>query len=134
MKHLVLVSDPELQNIISGKQEYLLRFFKKRPDFLGEIASGDLVYFRKKEVLGQFEIGGLMIAEKWEMSESSRFALGSELWDLRYEKWGMTKEIFKEKIEENRILVIMQVNKLEQFITSPIETPRGRKEWVVLED
>lgn len=129
-KHLVLINDSELANIISGKAGYLVKFFKKRTETLGKIASGDLIYFKKKqgEILGQFEIGKLITIEKLDVGDWKLIQeVGGGMLDLR-------KEVFSKKLEENNILLIIQIIKLEQFITSPIEAPRGRKEWMVLDD
>lgn len=125
-RHLALVSDVELQNILSGKLPYLIKFFKKRLDFLNTLQKGDLIYLRKKggEVLGQFNIGKLIEIERLEIGD----------WKfIKDLETGLKKEDFEEKIEEHSVMVIVQIEKLEQFITSPIDTPKSKKEWVVLE-
>lgn len=115
-KYLVIVKDLELQGILSGSQQFLIRGFKKRPEFLGLVAVGDLVYFRlsKGEVLGQFVVGGVALIEGVEMIE--KYAEGS----VQY-------------AENMNVLLVVKVEKLEQFIASPIEVPKSRKEWVVLD-
>jgi len=129
-KHLVLISASEAEEILSGKSEYLLRFFRKRPDFFKVLASGDLIYFRKKgsEVLGQFLVGKLLVVEgigkgDWEWIEK-----------VISDQWKGKREEFIEKANENSTLVIIQIEELEQFITSPIDVPKNsRKEWIVLD-
>jgi hypothetical protein len=137
-RHLILISGSEAEEILSGKAELLIRFFKKRPDFLRELASGDLIYFRKNkgEVLGQFFIGKLIIVEKIEFGDWNWIdkVLNNESGIMNY-----GKELFEEKADQSelklstkKILLVVQIEKLEQFITSPIDTPKNRKEWVVL--
>lgn len=121
-KHLVLVTDGEYKTIISGKREFIVRFFKKRPEFLSEVGLGDLIYFRKRgdEALGQFVIGKLIVIE----------GAVSNDWDLLKNQFN-----FEEKLGINNIILIVQITKLEQFIASPIEMPYNlRKDWVILKD
>ncbi len=128
MKNLVLVTDLEFGNIISGKTQHLVRFFKKKLDFISRLSKGDLIYIRKRrgEVLGQFNVGKLVLVEGVEKGDYKILNEFSK---------EISREVFEEKTLENSIVVIIQIVKLEQFITSPIEVPgRSRKEWVVLED
>lgn len=126
-RHLVLISDVEFRDILSGESNYLIRFFKKKPDFIGEISRGDLVYFKKAkgEILGEFSVGKVVIVEN----------LGGEDFKIVKEFTNDFKEEdFKKKTGENTTMVIVRIEKLEQFITSPIDVPaRVRKEWTVLE-
>lgn len=130
IKHLVLVPEPEFSNIISGNCQYLVRFFKKRVDFINRLKKGDLIYLRKKsgEVAAQFNVGKLILIEKLDVGD---WNFVKEIGSLNLQ---LTQEVFEEKIRENRILIIIQIQKLEQFITSPIDAPKSKKEWVVLED
>lgn len=125
-RHRVLISEAEINGLISGKSIFLVRFYKKRPDFLFKLETGDLVYFRKKgsEILGQFEVSNLTICEK-----------------LKSTDWEMDGPISKiadtiqlpEKTDDYNTLVILQINKLEQFITSPIKiNKRDLRDWVVI--
>lgn len=125
-RHLVLTTDAEFQEIISGRMTYLVRFFKKKFEFLFELSSDDLVFLKKgKEVLGQFNVGKIVLIENFEESD---FKILKEF------SRGFNQEIFKKMALENIVMVIVQIEKLEQFITSPVDLPRGRKEWVILED
>src|SRR3989344_5496005 len=126
-KHLLLVSTLEAEEILSGQSEYLIRFFKKRFEFINRLEKGDLIYLRKKggEVLAQFNIGKLVLIEGLEIDDYKI---------LKNFSASLGKELFEEKINENNILIIIQIQKLEQFITSPIQIPKHiKKEWVVLE-
>lgn len=125
-KHLVLTTKSEFEEIISGREIYLVRFFKKGFEFLNQLSSDDLVFLKKgKEVLGQFNVGRIIMIDGLETGD-----------------WGIFKEFlavmgerdFAKKVDENRVMVIVQIEKLEQFITSPIDMPKGRKEWVILEN
>ena len=120
---MVLVSESELKGIFLG-QEYLVKFFRKRTEELNRIMVGDLVYFKKSrgEILGQFEIGKLIIVQSINL-EDKRILESLDI-----------KDDYKLDFEKNQVLLIVQISKLEQLIASPIEIPKGRKEWVVLED
>jgi hypothetical protein len=126
IRHVVSVSTLEFENIILGKAEYLIRFFKKRPDFLSQLQKGDLMHLRKKggEVLAQFNVGKLILIEGIEKADYKIL--------IEFSK-EVTRENFEERVSENSIMVIVRIVKLEQFITSPIEVPRGKKDWVILE-
>lgn len=120
-RYLVLTTEEEFKDIISGENKYLMMFFKKRVDSGGKLAVGDVIFLKKnKEVVGQFEVGRLIFIENLEFG----------VWNLVREIVGMKKEVFEEKARENSILVAVRIDKLEQLITSPIEIPKGRKEWV----
>ena len=131
MKHLVIFSDLQIGQLLNGQLKTDLRFFKKKSDALGKIHSGDLVFFRKArgEILGQFEIGKLIVIEKMEKGDWG-FIKGIG------EKFGfdLKREEFEEIEVADKTLLIIQITKVEQFITPPIEIDkRGKKEWVVLE-
>lgn len=147
MKHIVSFTDVKIQKLFSGRLNYDLRFFIKKPEFLSKLSVGDIVYFRKKqgEVLGQFSVEKLIIVENFEVrdwnwiKEINNFVIpgltrnpeqnkpGSQI------KFGMTQQDFEKFAYENSILIIIQIDKLEQFITSPIEIDkRSKKEWIVL--
>ncbi|MBI2593874.1 hypothetical protein HYW44_04505 [Candidatus Daviesbacteria bacterium] len=131
VRHILTLSVSETDEIISGTKQFIFKFFKKRPVFLSNVNSGDLVYFKinKGEVLGQFEIGKLIVAQKLEAGD----------WNWIKEigkpaEFGLTKSEFEEKANMDKTLVIVQIIKLEQFITPPIEIDkRSKKEWIVLD-
>ncbi len=128
-KHLVLSSKDEFKEVISGERRFLIRFFRKRQEFLSQVKSGDLVFLKVgREILGQFITGKVIIVEKIEV-----------------EDLGWIKEIhgienilenvdFEETVEKNELVLIVEIIKFEQLITSPIEVPIVRKDWVILED
>lgn len=127
-RHLVLSSESEFGRIISGEVQYLIRFFKKRQGFLGSIKSGDLVFLKvKKEILGQFLIGKLILIEK----------IGEEDFPLIKTIKGLGnnlhEDFLRKAVDKNTIALIVQIDKLEQLITSPIDVPIVRKDWVILE-
>lgn len=131
MRHLVVFPEVHIQKLLTGELKTDFRFFKKRPDFFDKIHIGDLVFFRKSkgDVLGQFEIGKLILVEKLER-EDWKFIkqIGEQI------GFDLNQEEFEEKEFANRVLLVIQITKLEQFITPPIEIEkRGKKEWVVLE-
>lgn len=130
MNHVATFTKGQIQNLLSGSLKVSFRFFKKKPNFLDKIHSGDLVFFRKDrgEVLGQFEIGKLIIVERIEAGDWNWIKEIGEPAES-----GLTKAEFEEKADIERILIIIQITKLEQFITPPIEiNKRSKKEWVVL--
>lgn len=124
-KHLVLTTDLEFEEIISGRMTYLVRFFKKRFEFLNQLTSDDLVFLKKgKEVLGQFNVGKIVLIENFDESD---FKVLQEF------SRGFSMEVFKKMALENGVMVIVQIEKLEQFITSPVDLPKSKKEWIVLD-
>ena len=94
---------------------------------MSRLQKGDLIYLRKRqgEVLGQFNVGKVILIEGVENNDFK--VLKDYLKDL-------TKGFFEEKVYQNSIIIVVQIEKLEQFITSPINTPKSRKEWIVLEE
>lgn len=133
MKHVVVFSAEDVGKLLKGELEFDLRFFKKKPEFLKELNVGDVIYFRKsrREILGEFEVGKLIIIEKPEMGDWDW--IKSLNHESRIRNYG--KAEFEEKIKGNNVLIIIQIKKLEQLITSPVEIyKRSRKEWTVLSE
>lgn len=128
MKHVVVFNKEQIGKLLNGELIYEVWFYKKKPDFLSKLSAGDLIYFRERgEIKGQFEVGSLIFAQKPD--------IGSWKWikEVGDGKLDLTREQFLEQIKENSILLIIQIDKLEQLITSPIEIDkRSKKEWVVL--
>lgn len=127
--HIVSLADAEAESLITGFKLYILKFFKKRPDFFNKLKIGDLVYFKKSkgDVLGQFEIKKLVISENINIEDW--------VWikEIAEGKLGVNEKEFIDNIDTNKVILIIQINKLEQFITPPIEIDKKiKKEWVVL--
>lgn len=122
-KHAVVFSREQIQELLEGELKYDLRFFKKRPEFLNKLNIGDIIFFRKSrgEVIGQFEVGKLIIVENLDAEDQNVLkSLG-------------ILENFENQLKENSIMVVIQIEKLEQLITSPVEIDkRSRKEWVLV--
>lgn len=130
MKHLVIFPDMQIGQLLNGQLKMDSRFFKKKSNILGKIHSGDLVFFRKAkgEVLGQFEIGKLITIEKLEKGDWGFIKKVGEGWGF-----SIKQKDFEEMELKDITLLIIQITKVEQFITPPIEIDkRGKKEWVVL--
>jgi hypothetical protein len=131
MNHVATFSEEQIRNLLSGSLKIDFRFFSRKSDILNKIHSGDLIFFRKSrgEVLGQFEIEKLIVVEK--------FQAGDWNWIKEIGKpseFGLTKVEFEEKADMEKTLLIIQIIKLEQFITPPIEIDkRSKKEWIVLD-
>lgn len=130
MKHLGIFTDQQIQKLFKGQLKYDFRFFSRKSDVLNKIHSGDLVFFKSRgEILGQFEIGKLIIVEELEAAD----------WNWIKEigkpgESGLTQAEFEEKAGMDVTLMIIQITKLEQFITSPIEIDkRSKREWIVLD-
>lgn len=126
-RHIATVTESEYGQLVSGTRNYLLKSFKKKPEFLEKLLSGDTVFFKKPkgDITGQFEVQKIIIIEN----------PGSEDWDWikRFEK-DLTREEYLEFILSFRYLLLLKIDKLEQLITSPVETnKRSKKEWEVLE-
>lgn len=122
-KHAVVFKREQIQELLEGELKYDLRFFKKRPEFLNKLNIGDIIFFRKSrgEVIGQFEVGKLIIVENLDAEDQNVLkSLG-------------ILENFENQLKENSIMVVIQIEKLEQLITSPVEIDkRSRKEWVLV--
>lgn len=128
-KHLVLSFKSEFERIVVGETKYLLRFFKKRRDFLKELQSGDLVFLKVgKEILGQFIIGKVIVVENFQEEDLD--------WIRKIIGEGDVLEKVNSGnfLHKNSIALIVKIEKIEQLITSPIEIPIVRKDWVILED
>ena len=125
-RHLVLTTSLEFENIISGKQSFLIRFFKKRFEYLQSLKRGDLIYLRKKggEIIAQFNAGKLVFTDPVQPQDYKLLKIFSG---------DFSKEFFEEKLRENTIMVIIRIEKLEQFITSPIDVPNSKKDWVIID-
>lgn len=131
MKHVVVFSAGDVEKLLNGELKFDLRFFKKKPGFLKELNVGDTIYFRKsrREILGEFEVGKLIIIEKPEMGDWGWIK------EVGGGRWEVGEEIFKAKAQEHSVFLIIQIKKLEQLITSPVEMyKRSRKEWIVLSE
>lgn len=131
MKHIVVFTQQQIEKLSNGQLKYDIRFYKKIPKFLKKLHAGDLIFFRKsrREVLGQFEIGKLIVVEKLERGDWNWI---KEIGKLS--KSGLTKAEFEEKAGIEKTLLVIQITKLEQFITPPIEIDkRSKKVWIVLD-
>lgn len=130
MNHVATFSEEQIRNLLLGSLKIDFRFFSKKSDILNKIHSGDLVFFKSRgEILGQFEIGKLITVEELETADWNWI---KEIGKLS--EFGLTKEVFEEKASINKTLVIVQIIKLEQFITPPIEIDkRSKKVWMVLD-
>lgn len=126
MRHLVSFNDSKIQKILKGELGFDLRLFKEKPEFLKQLSVGDKVFLRKaSEVLAQFEVGKIVVIENAETRDFE--IVKSFINDLN-------RVEFEKSISKNSLLVITQIQKLEQLITSPIEVPYNlRKEWLVLD-
>lgn len=132
MKHVVVFSAEGVKKLLDGKLEFEFKFFKKKPEFLNELSVGDIVFFRRKQgdVLGQFEVGKLIIIERLEI-EDWRLVEQIAKDSVSY----LSKEKFRELADINQIMLIIRIEKLEQFITSPIEIDkRSKKEWRIISE
>lgn len=130
MNHVATFSEEQIRNLLSGSLKIDFRFFSRKSDVLNKIHSGDLVFFKSRgEVLGQFEIGKLIIVEELEEADWNWIKeIGKPL------NFGLTKPEFEEKVDMRKILMIVQIIKVEQFITPPIEIDkRSKKEWIILD-
>lgn len=131
MFHIVVFEKNQIQGLLEGNLKAVFFFFKKKSPILGKIHPGDIIYFRKsrREVLGQFEIGKLIIVEKLEAADWKWIKEIGKLAEA-----GLTQAEFEEKAGIEKILLIIQIIKLEQFITPPIEIDkRSKKKWIIID-
>src|SRR3989344_2729164 len=110
MKHVVSFKDFQVQKLLAVELQFDVRFYKKRPEFLNRLNISDIIFFRKyrKEVVGQFQVRKLVIIE----------SLDTE--DVKVLKSLGIEENFENQLKENSVMVVIQIENLEQLITSPI--------------
>jgi hypothetical protein len=100
-RHIATIKESEFDQLISGKRNYLVKFFKKKPDFLGKLSLGDTVFFKKEkgEITGQFEIGKLVIIENPDRED----------WGLveKYEN-GLTREKYLDIVLTFRFILFLK--------------------------
>ncbi len=125
MKHIAVLTSSEIKSILeTGK--YLIRFYKKKPDFFNVLGIGDTIFFKEKkgEIIGQFEAESVFKIEGLERSD----------WKFLKETGVVQESDFNEKILLNKYAFLVKVSKVEQFITSPVEIEKGRKEWTIISE
>lgn len=133
-RHLAIFSKVGFEEIISGRKTVETRFSKHKISPFGEVSAGDIVYMKVAggEIAGQFLVKKVLFFEgldkkDWEFIKSGygkALSLGSEEEDNRF---------FKQK-EDARFGTIIFIDRVEQFITSPIKfTKSDRRAWVVMD-
>jgi hypothetical protein len=126
-RHIVIISEDEYEELLSGSRNYICKFFKRKPEFLSLISAGDTVFLRnpKSDILGQFEIGKIICIENpapedYEIIKKAESGIGGDE--------------FEDIAMSNQVIITLKIDKLEQLITSPIELDkRSKKEWSVLD-
>jgi|SRR3989344_1535521 len=120
-KHIAVFKKIEIEKLLGGEKTSDLRSSKKKIDPYLQLSKGDLVYIKEDrgEVIGQFIVKKAIFFE----------GVDQETITLLKEKYGL------EVKESNQYLTLIFIEKLEQFITSPIEIDkRNKKPWIILED
>lgn len=96
---------------------------------MGEVKGGDLVFLKVgKEILGQFIIGKVIFIENFKKEDFKWITKIEGIQNI------LEKRDYEKDLERISIVLIIQTNKIEQLITSPIEVPIVRKDWIILED
>lgn len=132
-KHLAIFNPSAIKQIFSGKKKVESRFSQKKIAPFGFVSSSDLVYIKPpgKEVVGQFFVKKVVYFDGLEESD----------WQMIEKKFGPklglgekseTDKFFK--IHQNaHYATIIYIDRVEQFITSPIKiSKKDLRGWVVL--
>lgn len=133
-KHLAIFSPEVIVQIFSGEKTIETRFSKRKIAPFGVVQIGDLVYIKPsgKDIVGQFMVKKVISFE----------GLDSNDWQVIIEKYGRqivlgSKEDqaqFLKSKQDAKYGTLIFIDKIEQFITSPIKiTKKDQRGWVVLE-
>jgi hypothetical protein len=133
-KHLAIFSQSAVKEIFAGKKIVETRFSQKRIAPFAQVSAGDLVYIKPsgEDIAGQFLVSKVIFFDNldeldWQFIKShyqKYLSLGSKELDFAY---------FQQKVEA-KFGTIIFINRVEQFIVSPIKIEKKDKRgWVVLE-
>lgn len=134
-KHLAILPRLAIKAIILGEKTIETRFSKKKIAPFGLVSVGDIVYMKPpgEELAGQFQVTKVISIEgisdkdwdwiKSEFGEKSSFGSIAEM-----------KNYFKDHAG-SRYATIIDIGKVEQFVTSPIRIEKkDLRGWVVIEN
>lgn len=132
-KHLAIFNPQAIAQIFKGKKTIETRFSMRRIAPFGLISRGDLVYIKPpgQEIVGQFTGKKVIFFEgleqkDWEFIKKEygqKMSFGSKKEDQKF---------FKSK-QKAQFGTLIFIDKIEQFITSPIKvSKKDLRGWVVL--
>lgn len=133
-KHLAIFSESSIKAILSGRKTIESRFSQKRISPFGQISIGDVVYIKPsgRDVVGQFKVRKVIsfdgLEEKdWQLIKSSfgqQLSLGSK----------EEEDSFFSNHQTAHYGTLIFIDKVEQFITSPIKIKKiDQRGWMVME-
>lgn len=133
-KHLAIFTRNAIKAIVSGQKTVETRFSKKKIAPFGMVNVGDIIYMKPpgEELSGQFVATKVISIEgldekdwewiKTEFGQKISFGSVAEM-----------KNYYKEH-EGSKFATIIQMGKIEQFVTSPIKIEkRDLRGWMVLD-
>jgi hypothetical protein len=133
-KHLAIFTRNAIKAIVSGQKTVETRFSKKKIAPFGMVNVGDIIYMKPpgEELSGQFVATKIISIEgldekdwewiKTEFGQKISFGSVAEM-----------KNYYKEH-EGSKFATIIQMGKIEQFVTSPIKIEkRDLRGWMVLD-
>jgi hypothetical protein len=124
-KHIAVFSAQNVKEIFSGERSCDLWLSKKRIAPFGEVKIGDVVYIKTsgREISGQFLVKKVVYFEGIEKKDFE--IIGSYL-------GGKDKAYFDGKIQA-KFATLIFIDRVEQFITSPIRYPKSdSRAWAVV--
>lgn len=132
-KHLSIFNKDSINLIFSGKKKAEVRFSQKKIAPFGMIGEGDLVYLKPvgAEIQGQFFVSKVISFEgldkkDWELIKSTYAP------DFGIQSKKEESDYFKSH-QNARYATIIYIDRVEQFITSPVKIPKkDLRGWVVL--
>lgn len=134
-KHLAILTRNAIKAIISGEKTVEARFSRKKIPPFGAVGVGDIIYMKPpgEELTGQFEVTKVISLE----------GIDKDDWDWIKGKFGQKisfgsiaemKNYYKEH-QDAKYATIINIGKVEQFITSPIKIiKRDLRGWLVIDE
>lgn len=124
-RHIAIFTKEAVQGIISGKKSFDVWFSKKRIPPFGEVKVGDTVFIKSpgRDISGQFLVKKVIYFEGLEQKD---FEIIKKLGK------GLDIEYFETRLD-SKFATVVFIDRVEQFITSPIRYPKSdSRAWVVL--
>ncbi|MBI2021387.1 hypothetical protein HYS93_00705 [Candidatus Daviesbacteria bacterium] len=133
-KHLAIFSKDAIKQIFSGKKSWESRFSQKKIAPFATVSVGDIVFIKPpgEDILGQFRVKKVIYFEglddkDWEVIKAyftNSLSFGTKRKD---------KDYFTSK-KSAKFGTLLAIDRVEQFITSPVKIPKkDLRGWVVLD-
>lgn len=133
-RHLAIFSKDTIRQIFSGKKTIESRFSKKKISPFGQVAVGDTVYIKPsgEEIVGQFFVSKVFSIEGLDDSDW-KWIKTDLLGGLGFTNKQEQDSYFNAR-SASRYCTLIYIDRVEQFITSPIKIPKkDLRGWVALD-